>query len=254
MKLKELKGVKGWQICVKSSIFASVMGILYIVPTPVGNMEDMTLRAIRILKEADLVLAEDTRTSGILLKHFQIQQHLLSHHKFNEHGTSAAIVSRLLAGENVALISDAGTDYESSSVYVREEDRTVMPSIFDMFEDVEIELSDEDWVELESVVEEINTEVAAETISLAGLFEEISTGLQEKTGIDLESAWSDFAEQLSTQEGELKDVFNTVSEKLGVGDGTVGDTLSGIVDGLKDGKEGTALNGTVQQDNTPAEE
>ena len=85
------------------------MGILYIVPTPVGNMEDMTLRAIRILKEADVVLAEDTRTSGILLKHFQIQQHLLSHHKFNEHGTSAAIVERLLAGQTVALISDAGT-------------------------------------------------------------------------------------------------------------------------------------------------
>ena len=85
------------------------MGILYIVPTPVGNMEDMTLRAIRILKEVDLVLAEDTRTSGILLKHFDIRNHLLSHHKFNEHGTSAAIVSRLQAGENIALISDAGT-------------------------------------------------------------------------------------------------------------------------------------------------
>ena len=85
------------------------MGILYIVPTPVGNMEDMTLRAIRILKEVDLVLAEDTRTSGILLKHFDIKNHLLSHHKFNEHGTSAAVVSRLLAGESIALISDAGT-------------------------------------------------------------------------------------------------------------------------------------------------
>ena len=85
------------------------MGILYVVPTPVGNMEDMTLRAIRVLKEADLVLAEDTRTSGILLKHFQIQQHLMSHHKFNEHGTSAAVVERLLAGQTVALISDAGT-------------------------------------------------------------------------------------------------------------------------------------------------
>ena len=84
------------------------MGILYIVPTPVGNMEDMTLRAIRILKEADLVLAEDTRTSGILLKHFQIQQHLMSHHKFNEHGTSAAIVERLQAGQTIALVSDAG--------------------------------------------------------------------------------------------------------------------------------------------------
>ena len=85
------------------------MGILYIVPTPVGNMEDMTLRAIRILKEADVVLAEDTRTSGVLLKHFEIKQHLLSHHKFNEHGTSAAVVERLLAGQTVALVSDAGT-------------------------------------------------------------------------------------------------------------------------------------------------
>ena len=85
------------------------MGTLYIVPTPVGNMEDMTLRAIRTLKEADLVLAEDTRTSGILLKHFDIRNHLMSHHKFNEHGTSAAVVERLLAGQNVALISDAGT-------------------------------------------------------------------------------------------------------------------------------------------------
>ena len=85
------------------------MGILYIVPTPVGNMEDMTLRAIRILKEADVVLAEDTRTSGILLKHFEIKQHLMSHHKFNEHGTSASVVERLLAGQTVALISDAGT-------------------------------------------------------------------------------------------------------------------------------------------------
>ena len=85
------------------------MGILYIVPTPVGNLEDMTLRAIRLLKEVDLILAEDTRTSGILLKHFDIRNSLMSHHKFNEHGTSAAVVNRLLAGENVALISDAGT-------------------------------------------------------------------------------------------------------------------------------------------------
>ena len=83
--------------------------MLYIVPTPVGNMEDMTMRAVRILKEADLILAEDTRTSGILLKHFGIQNRLLSHHKFNEHGTSAGIVERLLAGETIALISDAGT-------------------------------------------------------------------------------------------------------------------------------------------------
>lgn len=85
------------------------MGILYIVPTPVGNMEDMTLRAIRILKEADLVLAEDTRTSSVLLNHFDIHNRLMSHHKFNEHGTSPVIVNRLLAGETIALVSDAGT-------------------------------------------------------------------------------------------------------------------------------------------------
>lgn len=85
------------------------MGILYIVPTPVGNMEDMTFRAIRVLKEVDLILAEDTRTSGILLKHYDIQNHLMSHHKFNEHGTSANIVERLRGGATVALISDAGT-------------------------------------------------------------------------------------------------------------------------------------------------
>lgn len=85
------------------------MGILYVVPTPVGNMEDITFRAIRILKEADLVLAEDTRTSGILLKHFDIKNNLMSHHKFNEHGTSANIVEKLKAGMTIALISDAGT-------------------------------------------------------------------------------------------------------------------------------------------------
>ena len=85
------------------------MGILYVVPTPVGNLEDITLRALRILREADLILAEDTRTSGILLKHYDIHNQLLSHHKFNEHGTSAAIVERLKAGQTIALISDAGT-------------------------------------------------------------------------------------------------------------------------------------------------
>ncbi len=85
------------------------MGTLYIVPTPVGNLEDMTLRAIRILKEADLVLAEDTRTSSVLLKHYDIQQHLVAHHKFNEHGTAANIVERLRSGQTIALVSDAGT-------------------------------------------------------------------------------------------------------------------------------------------------
>ena len=85
------------------------MGLLYIIPTPVGNMEDMTLRAIRILKEADVVLAEDTRTSGNLLRHFDIKNHLVAHHKFNEHGTASGIVERLKAGQTVALVSDAGT-------------------------------------------------------------------------------------------------------------------------------------------------
>ena len=92
-----------------SAIFAYNMGILYVVPTPVGNLEDMTFRAIRILKEADFVLAEDTRTSGMLLKHYEIQNHLMSHHKFNEHGTAAGVVERLKGGATVALVSDAGT-------------------------------------------------------------------------------------------------------------------------------------------------
>ncbi len=84
--------------------------MLYLIPTPVGNMEDMTFRAIRLLKEADLILCEDTRTSGILLKHFQIEgKRLMAHHKFNEHGTSKNIVERLKTGETVCLITDAGT-------------------------------------------------------------------------------------------------------------------------------------------------
>ncbi|MCI6503933.1 MAG: 16S rRNA (cytidine(1402)-2'-O)-methyltransferase, partial [Prevotella sp.] len=84
--------------------------MLHLIPTPVGNMEDMTYRAVRLLKEADLILCEDTRTSGILLKHFDItDKHLMAHHKFNEHGTSKAIVERLKGGENVCLITDAGT-------------------------------------------------------------------------------------------------------------------------------------------------
>lgn len=85
------------------------MGKLYVVPTPVGNLEDMTFRAVRILKEADLILAEDTRTSGILLKHFEIKNAMQSHHKFNEHQTVESVVNRMKAGETVALISDAGT-------------------------------------------------------------------------------------------------------------------------------------------------
>ena len=84
-------------------------GVLYIVPTPVGNLEDMTFRAIRVLKEADLILAEDTRTSSVLLKHYEIKGRLESHHKFNEHKTASIIKERILSGLNVALISDAGT-------------------------------------------------------------------------------------------------------------------------------------------------
>ena len=85
------------------------MGKLYLVPTPIGNLEDMTFRAISVLKEVDLILAEDTRTSGKLLKHFEIATHMHSHHMHNEHKTVENIIKRLQAGENIALISDAGT-------------------------------------------------------------------------------------------------------------------------------------------------
>ena len=84
-------------------------GILYIVPTPVGNLSDMTFRAVEVLREADLILAEDTRTSSVLLKHYDIHRPLKSHHKFNEHQTVRLVKERILAGQNVALISDAGT-------------------------------------------------------------------------------------------------------------------------------------------------
>ncbi|WP_348799185.1 16S rRNA (cytidine(1402)-2'-O)-methyltransferase [Flavobacterium adhaerens] len=85
------------------------MSKLYIVPTPIGNLEDMTFRAIRVLKEVDLILAEDTRTSGKLLKHFEIGTHMYSHHMHNEHKTTESLIARLKAGETIALISDAGT-------------------------------------------------------------------------------------------------------------------------------------------------
>jgi 16S rRNA (cytidine1402-2'-O)-methyltransferase len=85
------------------------MGKLYVVPTPVGNLEDMTFRAIRILKEVDFILAEDTRTSGVLLKHFGIKNPMVSHHKFNEHKTLGNVINRVKAGETAALVSDAGT-------------------------------------------------------------------------------------------------------------------------------------------------
>lgn len=85
------------------------MGKLYLVPTPIGNLKDMTFRAVEVLNEVDLILAEDTRTSGKLLKHFDITTPMQSHHMHNEHKTTQSIVVRIQAGENIALISDAGT-------------------------------------------------------------------------------------------------------------------------------------------------
>ena len=85
------------------------MSKLYIIPTPIGNLEDMTHRAIRILKEVDLILAEDTRNSAKLLKHYQIETRMQSFHQYNEHKTLQGIVSRIASGEKIALISDAGT-------------------------------------------------------------------------------------------------------------------------------------------------
>jgi 16S rRNA (cytidine1402-2'-O)-methyltransferase len=87
----------------------STTGKLYLVPTPIGNLEDITFRAIRVLKEADLILAEDTRTSAPLLKHFDIQKKVFAHHQHNEHQSSNEIIKFLLMGQNIALISDAGT-------------------------------------------------------------------------------------------------------------------------------------------------
>lgn len=84
-------------------------GKLYIVPTPVGNLDDMTPRAIRVLKEVSTILAEDTRTSAVLMRNFGIETPMISHHKFNEHSTVAPLVERILNGENIALVSDAGT-------------------------------------------------------------------------------------------------------------------------------------------------
>ncbi len=85
------------------------MGTLFLVPTPVGNLEDITARALRVLRECDLILAEDTRTSGNLLRHFDIHKPLLSYHKFNEHQTVERVVERLQGGETIAVVSDAGT-------------------------------------------------------------------------------------------------------------------------------------------------
>lgn len=84
-------------------------GMLHIVPTPVGNLEDMSFRAIKVLKEADLILAEDTRTSSVLMKHYDIHTPMRSHHRNNEHRTVEGIVEEILSGKDVALVSDAGT-------------------------------------------------------------------------------------------------------------------------------------------------
>lgn len=85
------------------------MSKLYIIPTPIGNLEDITLRALRLLKEVDVVYAEDTRTSQVLMKHFGIERKLFAHHKFNEHQSVEAVARQVEAGQSVALISDAGT-------------------------------------------------------------------------------------------------------------------------------------------------
>ncbi len=85
------------------------MSKLYLVPTPIGNLDDMTFRAIKVLKEVDLILAEDTRTSGKLLKHYEITTHMQSHHMHNEHKMVDRLVGRINSGETIALISDAGT-------------------------------------------------------------------------------------------------------------------------------------------------
>ncbi|SHG29711.1 16S rRNA (cytidine1402-2'-O)-methyltransferase [Salegentibacter echinorum] len=85
------------------------MGKLFLVPTPIGNLDDMTFRAVKVLKEVDYILAEDTRNSGKLLKHFEISTPMQSHHMHNEHKTVDAVVSRIKNGETIALISDAGT-------------------------------------------------------------------------------------------------------------------------------------------------
>lgn len=97
---------------------STAAGKLYVVPTPIGNLEDITLRALRILREVDFILAEDTRTTGILLKHYEISTKLISHHKFNEHFTVSNVTRRIEAGENAALVSDAGTPGISDPGYL----------------------------------------------------------------------------------------------------------------------------------------
>ena len=119
------------------------MSKLYIVPTPIGNLEDMTFRAIRILKEVDFILAEDTRTSGKLLKHFEIATQMHSHHMHNEHKSIEGILNRLKNGETCALISDAGTPAISDPGFLLT--CTQLPHIF-VVHDNDNEALDKDWV------------------------------------------------------------------------------------------------------------
>jgi len=94
------------------------MAKIYIVPTPVGNLEDITYRAVRVLKEVDAILAEDTRTTGRLLKHYDIENKLIAHHMHNEHKTVERVVEYLLGGQTLALVSDAGTPAISDPGYL----------------------------------------------------------------------------------------------------------------------------------------
>ncbi len=94
------------------------MSKLYVVPTPIGNLKDMTFRAIEVLNSVDLILAEDTRTTGVLLKHYEIKKKVYSHHKFNEHKTIENLTERILGGETIALVSDAGTPAISDPGYL----------------------------------------------------------------------------------------------------------------------------------------
>ncbi len=104
-----MRGWKSSQGSLKEDLPGKAMSKLYLVPTPIGNLGDITLRAIEVLKEVDLVLAEDTRKSGILLKHFQISKPVHSHHKFNEHRSIESLIQRLMGGTSIAMITDAGT-------------------------------------------------------------------------------------------------------------------------------------------------
>lgn len=104
-------------------------GKLFLIPTPIGNLEDITLRALRMLKEVDLVLAEDTRTAGQLLRHFEIDKRLLSHHQHNEHQALKEIIKMLKDGTNIGLVSDAGTPAISDPGFLLVRECMLSPNI-----------------------------------------------------------------------------------------------------------------------------